>query len=255
MKTAIKILVCSFQCFALLSTTGSPAVAGEQPSQPDIVETAVSAGSFETLTAALTRAGLVEALKGRGPFTVFAPTDEAFAELPQGTVDNLLQPENVDRLKSILTYHVVSGEVSSRQAVALDSAETLNGQRVEIAFRDGRLSIGGAGVVKTDIEAENGIIHVIDTVLLPPEVIASRELISLAIERGVPLFNSGQRSACAAIYEVAARGLLDGFSDELDESMRSRLRAALDDIRSTHDAGRQAWILRHALDEVYQSLG
>ncbi len=242
-------------CLALAASASSPSAAGHHSkSESDIVDTAVAAGSFETLAAALTAAGLVEALKGDGPFTVFAPTDEAFARLPDGTVEKLLEPENLDRLREILTYHVVSGRVSARQAVALDSASTLNGQRVGIDLDDGQLKIGGARVVKTDVDASNGVIHVIDNVLLPPEKKPSRELIELAIERGVPLYNVGQSSACAAIYEVAANGLLSGYDGELSETSRSRLRSALSEIRSTRDTSRQAWILRRALDEVYRSL-
>lgn len=133
----------------------------------DIVETAVSAGSFKTLAAALTAAGLVETLKGQGPFTVFAPTDEAFAKLPDGTVKSLLQPENKQMLTSILTYHVVAGNVKAADVIKLSSAKTLNGQSVKIKVVGGNVLINGATVIKADITATNGTIHVIDTVLMP----------------------------------------------------------------------------------------
>jgi len=133
----------------------------------DIVETAVSAGSFKTLAAALTAAGLVETLKGQGPFTVFAPTDEAFAKLPDGTVKSLLQPENKQKLTSILTYHVVAGNVKAADVIKLSSAKTLNGQSVTIKVVGGNVLINGATVIKADITATNGTIHVIDTVLMP----------------------------------------------------------------------------------------
>jgi len=133
----------------------------------DIVETAVSAGSFKTLAAALTAAGLVETLKGQGPFTVFAPTDEAFAKLPDGTVKSLLQPENKQTLTSILTYHVVAGNVKAADVIKLSSAKTLNGQSVKIKVVGGNVLINGATVIKADITATNGTIHVIDTVLMP----------------------------------------------------------------------------------------
>lgn len=133
----------------------------------DIVDTAVSAGQFSTLAAALEAGDLVDTLKGDGPFTVFAPTDEAFAALPEGTLDSLLQPENREQLVSILTYHVVSGKVDSEAVTALDAAETLNGQSVSISSSYGNVQIGNATVVQADIEASNGIIHVIDAVLLP----------------------------------------------------------------------------------------
>ena len=133
----------------------------------DIVGTAVSAGSFKTLTAALEAAGLVETLKGNGPFTVFAPTDEAFAKLPDGTVKSLLKPENKQKLTSILTYHVVAGNVKAADVIKLSSAKTLNGQSVTIKVVKGKVLINGATVVKADIAATNGTIHVIDTVLMP----------------------------------------------------------------------------------------
>ncbi len=133
----------------------------------DIVDTAVEAGSFNTLAAALTAAGLVDTLKGEGPFTVFAPTDEAFAKLPEGTVENLLKPENKDQLVAVLTYHVVAGKVMAADVVKLDSATTVNGADVTIKASDEGVMVDGASVVTTDIKASNGVIHVIDTVILP----------------------------------------------------------------------------------------
>lgn len=136
-------------------------------SSVDIVDTAVDAGQFNTLAAALTAAGLVDTLKGEGPFTVFAPTDDAFAKLPAGTVENLLKPENREQLVSILTYHVVPGKVYAADVVKLTSAKTVNGSDVSIKVADGGVSVDNARVVTTDIKASNGVIHVIDTVILP----------------------------------------------------------------------------------------
>lgn len=133
----------------------------------DIVDTAVAAGKFNTLAAALTAADLVDTLKGDGPFTVFAPTDAAFAKLPEGTVENLLKPENREQLVSILTYHVVAGKVYAADVVKLTSATTVNGSDVSIKVADGGVSIDNANVIMTDIKASNGVIHVIDTVILP----------------------------------------------------------------------------------------
>jgi uncharacterized surface protein with fasciclin (FAS1) repeats len=133
----------------------------------DIVDTAVGAGSFNTLAAALKAGGLVETLKGSGPFTVFAPTDEAFAKLPEGTVESLLKPENKDKLVSILTYHVVPGKVKAADVVKLSEAKTVQGSSVKIVVSDGKVTVDGANVVKTDIHASNGVIHVIDAVILP----------------------------------------------------------------------------------------
>lgn len=133
----------------------------------DIIDTAVAAGSFKTLAAALTAAKLVETLKGAGPFTVFAPTDEAFAKLPQGTVESLLK--DISKLTSILTYHVVPGLVKASDVMGMDgkSAKTVNGAALTISTNDGVKLNGSANVVKTDIECTNGIIHVIDSVLIP----------------------------------------------------------------------------------------
>lgn len=133
----------------------------------DIVDTAVAAGSFSTLATALTAAGLVETLKGEGPFTVFAPTDEAFAKLPAGTVENLLKPENKAQLTGILTYHVVPGKVKAEDVVKLTEAKTVQGQSVKISVVQGEVSVDGAKVTATDIAASNGVIHVIDAVILP----------------------------------------------------------------------------------------
>ena len=140
--------------------------AGKAP-QTDIVDTAVAAGTFNTLATALKAAGLVDTLKGAGPFTVFAPTDEAFAKLPAGTVEDLLRPENKAKLVSILTYHVVSGAVSSGDVVKRTSAKTVQGQSVKISNKDGVVMIDNANVVKADVTASNGVIHVIDSVILP----------------------------------------------------------------------------------------
>jgi transforming growth factor-beta-induced protein len=135
----------------------------------DIVDTAVADGRFKTLAAALGAAGLVETLKGEGPFTVFAPTDDAFAKLPAGTVETLLKPENLEQLKSILLYHVVSGKVLADQVVTLESADTVLGKPVTIKVMDGKVYVNDSQVVLTDVLASNGVIHVIDSVLLPPQ--------------------------------------------------------------------------------------
>ncbi|KAB2646794.1 MAG: fasciclin domain-containing protein [Verrucomicrobia bacterium] len=132
----------------------------------NIVEVAAGAGQFKTLVAAVKAAGLAETLSGKGPFTVFAPTDEAFAKLPAGTVESLLKPENKEKLASILTYHVVAGKVMAADVKTM-SAKTVNGKEAAIKVDGGKVTIGAANVVKTDVAASNGVIHVIDTVLLP----------------------------------------------------------------------------------------
>lgn len=139
------------------------------PATEDIVGTALEAGSFNTLAAALKAAALVETLRGDGPFTVFAPTDEAFAALPRGTVEGLLKPENRDALRGVLTYHVVAGRVYADDAVGVGVAATVEGSDVRIRIKDGRLIVNDATVVSSDIETSNGVIHVIDRVILPPK--------------------------------------------------------------------------------------
>lgn len=152
--------------------------------ESDIVDTAVKAGSFKTLVAAVKAAGLVETLKGKGPFTVFAPTDEAFAKLPKGTVEDLLKPENKAKLVAILTYHVVAGKVMAADVVKLKSAKTVQGQEVAITVAKGTVSIDNAKVVKTDIGCSNGVIHVIDSVILPKAEEKTPDIVDTAVAAG-----------------------------------------------------------------------
>jgi uncharacterized surface protein with fasciclin (FAS1) repeats len=142
---------------------------GPEAEAKDIVDTAVAADDFKTLVAAVQAAGLVETLKGEGPFTVFAPTDAAFAKLPAGTLDELLKPESKDKLTSILTYHVVPGKVMAADVVKVDSAKTAQGAEVAITVEGANVKVNEANVTATDIECSNGVIHVIDAVILPPE--------------------------------------------------------------------------------------
>ena len=154
-----------------------------EPVLSDIVDTAVADGRFTTLAAALGAADLVETLKGEGPFTVFAPTDDAFAKLPEGTVESLLLPENLEQLKSILLYHVVSGKVLASDVVTLTSAETVLGEDVTIKVEDGKVFLNDTvEVIITDVEASNGVIHVIDSVLLPPAKLS--DIIDTAVADG-----------------------------------------------------------------------
>jgi len=161
LKTASFALILGVLASAIPATAGS--------AQKDIVETAIAAGTFNTLATALQAAGLTDTLKSRGPFTVFAPTDEAFSKLPAGTVESLLKPENKEKLKAILLYHVVSGDVTAAQVVKLSAAKTVNGQDLKLTVNDGTVMVNDAKVVKADVSASNGVIHVIDTVLLPKD--------------------------------------------------------------------------------------
>ncbi|MFN0101486.1 MAG: fasciclin domain-containing protein [Bryobacteraceae bacterium] len=151
----------------LLAATSAFAAPGSDGAKHDIVDTAVAAGSFKTLAAALQAAGLIDTLKGTGPFTVFAPTDDAFAKLPAGTVESLLMPENKAKLTAILTYHVVPGNVMAKQAMKLKAAKTVNGKELMLKVAGGTLMVDKAKVTKADIACTNGVIHVIDTVVLP----------------------------------------------------------------------------------------
>jgi len=163
MKT-IRILTLT----AIVAASSFVGVAHAEPKEKanDIVAVASGNGSFNTLVAAVKAAGLVETLQGPGPFTVFAPTDEAFAKLPNGTVEDLLKPENKAKLVSILTYHVVAGKVMAADVKTM-KAKTVNGQSLDVKVTDGAVTVDNAKVVKTDVAASNGIIHVIDTVVLP----------------------------------------------------------------------------------------
>jgi len=186
------------ECGSAMTQTVSLGALADKAGSADIIDTAVAAGSFKTLAAALTAAGLIETLKGEGPFTVFAPTDEAFAKLPKGTVESLLKPENKSELIAVLTYHVVPGKVMADKVTGLKFAETVNGQRVDIAVKDGTVMIDGATVIKADVAASNGVIHVIDRVILP----SSQNVVEVARENGF--------STLAAAIEAA--GLTETLS-------------------------------------------
>jgi uncharacterized surface protein with fasciclin (FAS1) repeats len=157
--------------FTSLALVGMLAAAPARAQESkNIVDTAVAAGSFNTLAKALKAADLVATLEGPGPFTVFAPTDEAFAKLPAGTLDNLLKPENKDKLRRILTYHVVAGDVRAADAAKLRSVKAVSGDTMTLTFRDGEVHVDDAAVTKADIAASNSVIHVIDSVILPKDI-------------------------------------------------------------------------------------
>lgn len=166
-RTKTITLIVAFTASLML---GSLAVAGGySKNKSDIVDTAVANGSFSTLAAALQAGDLVGTLKSDGPFTVFAPTDEAFAKLPEGTIDTLLKPENKDKLVEILTYHVVPGKVTASQVVNINSAEAVNGMALSIKVDEGSVFVNDAQVIATDVMASNGVIHVVDTVIIPKQ--------------------------------------------------------------------------------------
>jgi len=247
----------------------APRAAAQHPSRnaPTIPQVAKTAGQFTTLLAAVDAAGLTSTLLGRGPFTLFAPTDEAFKRLPGGTVAELLKPENREKLRTILTYHVVAGRVTAAQARSVRSAQTVADLEVRITDVNGELRINDATVRIADIPASNGLIHVIDRVLLPPDTRSGEStrdgsagntsggassLIDLAIDRGAPLYNDGQPASTVAIYEVAANALLSFSDRDVPDDAKRGLRAALRDSRGT--PRERAVVLRRALDSA-RSMG
>ena len=234
----------------------SPAMAGHHGEKKmDIVETAANAGTFNTLIAAAKAAGLVDALKGDGPITVFAPTDDAFSALPAGTIDSLLKPENKDQLATILKFHVIAGKIGSVALADGAILETLAGIDANISQTEGGFNIENARIVATDIDASNGIVHVIDRVILPPAQMSrsdSAKIIGMAIDRGVPMFNHGNAEGTAAVYTAATEKLIQfgGLSGE----ERARLRMGLKASDAARSASTSAWELRYALDDVNASL-
>jgi uncharacterized surface protein with fasciclin (FAS1) repeats len=253
MKTTMTLALLS-----LAATTNA-----QQTVSKNIVETAVAAGQFKTLAAALNQAGLIETLSNKGPFTVFAPTDKAFAKLPKGTVASLLKPENKAKLVAILTYHVLAGKVDATSAVKAGTAKTLEGSPVSVGIKAGQLLINESKVVANDIAASNGIIHIIDSVLLPPTDTKSkkmsprdilRTIVEDAITAGVPVFNKGQSAACIEIYRLAAFCVLKFGSGQLSAATQKALDETLKSLPETDNDYDKAWALRKALDKALRNL-
>ncbi|MEL7335354.1 MAG: fasciclin domain-containing protein, partial [Planctomycetota bacterium] len=223
----------------------------------DIVDTAVAAGSFKTLVAAAQAAGLVDALKGDGPLTVFAPTDDAFAKLPAGTVESLLKPENKGQLAAILKYHVVAGAVDSGAVVKLTSAKTLEGRSVNVSVQNGKVKINNANVVKVDIACSNGIVHVIDSVLLPPKSgnkvgqMMPTTMIESCVAKGAALYNAGHHHACADLYH---KTMTEMMSMPMTTGIKSHMKQVMRSASHQHDASQRAWTLRRGLDQMYTRL-
>ena len=225
------------------------------PATDNIPTIAAKAGQFGTLLAAAEAAGLVDALSGAGPLTVFAPTDEAFAKLPAGTVASLLKPENREKLAAILKYHVVPGRIYSDAAVAAKTAKTLQGQSLTIRVEGGTARINDAELMTTDIDASNGVIHVIDGVLLPPAkdklgAAEAKHLIEQTVARGSRMFNAGHHEGCATLYAETARKMIrDG--DHMPSTVMATLSTALQHAEQTHCPTQRSWTLRRSLDRAY----
>ena len=230
------------------------------PASDNLAETAEKAGKFATLLAAAKAAGLDEALANEKALTVFAPTDEAFAKLPEGTVETLLKPENKAQLAAILKYHVVPGRVYSSDALKAGEAKTLQGAEVKIAVRNGKAKVNNADLIATDVDASNGVIHIINAVLLPPEEDASnasndpRHQIEEAIRVGAPLFNAGHTDQCAKIYMTTVERLLSSDNHGMCSSTTKALETALHHAQESHCSNSRAWTMRRAMDQAYTAM-
>ncbi len=245
-----------------------------------IVETAVSSGQTNTLVKLLQAADLVEAVSAPGPLTILAPTDDAFAKLPPALVKKLLDPANQAMLQDILKYHVVVGKALAADVVKLKEIPTLAGPPIQVSMRNGGVYLNDSKVIATDIECSNGVIHLIDSVMLPPkkkkQVVTNSpkdrcrqamDLIVMAIDRGVPLYNHGQRRACADIYEVACQGLMMdltsacaacagkcSMSDEAMMTAKQAIEIGMEKIENENSSKARAWILRESMDDAYEAL-
>ncbi|MCP4080249.1 MAG: fasciclin domain-containing protein [Planctomycetaceae bacterium] len=227
------------------------------PALADIPTTAQSAGQFNTLLAAVGAAGLADVLAGDGPFTVFAPTDEAFAALPEGTVATLLKPENKQQLVDILKYHVISGRVYDTDAVAAKRAETLLGRGVNIGLNAEGITVNDAKIVARNIDASNGVIHVIDQVLIPSSL-SSQEVINTlnsAVERGAPVYNAGQHGQCCDIYMRTMSDIMAAGINNADARTMSMIQQTVNRAKNTHSMTERAWVLREGIDSLYARMG
>jgi len=233
----LPITILAVGALALGPRAQTPAEAAETKSAKDIVATAIGAGSFQTLVAAVQAAGLVETLQGKGPFTVFAPTDEAFAKLGKATIADLLKPENKAKLTAILTYHVVGAQLPAAQVVTQKEVTSVQGSPLAIVVDKAGVTVGTAKIVKTDVMAKNGVIHVIDSVLLPPENIVAtaakagkfKTLLAAATAAGLAdtLANDGPFTVFAPTDEAFAKLGKDTLADLLKPENKAKLAAIL----------------------------
>lgn len=219
---------------------------------------AKKAGKFNTLLAAAEAAGLVPALSGNDKLTVLAPTDEAFAKLPKGTIESLLRPVNKNQLQEILKTHVIKGSVLAGTALNAGAAKSINHQDLAFSIKDGLFKVNNATILTTDIKADNGIIHVIDAVILPKPGNAMKtkgdlsKMIKVAINKGVPVFNHGNPSKCSEIYSDCLQAMIG--SKALTNSTRQHLEMVMKQAKNTHCDSSRAWILRKGLDQAYMAL-
>ena len=230
----------------LLATTIGFAQAGDT-----IPELASSSGRLDTLVSVVKAADLAGALSSEGPFTVFAPTDEAFARLDAKTVNALLEEPGRNTLKRILTHHVVPGRLEARDLVEMDSVVTLAGTTIELSPFNGRLLVDTSVVETADINASNGVVHLIDRVLMPPpQAKPLEQLLFAAIDRGVPLYNDGSPEACCAVYATALEALVLSNGWNLSETRTANLKTAIDNANAMTDQRERAWTLRRIIDAL-----
>lgn len=225
------------------------------PTDKTIPGIADQAGTFKTLLAAVTTAELAQTLGSEGPFTVFAPSDDAFSKLPVGTVENLLKPEQRKTLVSILTYHVIPGRVYADEAIAAGSAKTLNGQPISIQLTAEGIQINNSTVTAADIQASNGVIHVIDNVLMPEtlDVARAQMILENAVSVGSQAFNHGDYHRCSEVYQEVCTQIVDDAS-ELPEEVSAVLQIALKRVKQLKSEREQSWTLRHGIDLAYFAL-
>lgn len=220
----------------------------------NIYATASASGNFKILLAAVDAAGLSEVLKAEGELTVLAPTDQAFGRLAPGTVEDLLKPENKQKLIDILKFHVISGVFKANDLFA-EELYTLQGQSLKTNVKDGQLFIDKAKIIANDISTSNGVIHVIDQVLLPQAEMANKEkmtkLIESAIEKGVRLYNSGEHQSCVDVYSLALESLLYWNQGTFNKDLKKSIKRALSESKNHHKADNNAWALRKLLNKAY----
>jgi transforming growth factor-beta-induced protein len=222
------------------------------PKLDSIPATAQATGKFNTLLAAVGAAGLADVLSGAGPFTVFAPTDEAFAALPEGTVESLLKPENKQKLVDVLKYHVVAGRVYDNDAVKAGSAPTLLGRSVDINVSAAGIQINDARILAKNIDCSNGVIHVIDSVLIPRSMSAASVMTTLtnAINKGVPVFNAGNHGQCCDIYMKSLESINAAGIEGADAHTMTLVSQTIEKARNTHGKSERAWVLRRGMDSL-----
>ncbi|MDA7882016.1 CIA30 family protein [Akkermansiaceae bacterium] len=224
----------------------------------DLAAVAKKAGNFKTLLAAVKAAGVSEILSSSSELTVLAPTDEAFAKLPQGTIESLLKPENKKKLQQILSLHVLKGRISAGDALNAKEAKAIWGGSLKFGIEGGKFRVNGATILVADVSADNGVIHVIDSVILPKQDDAQAskatpvELIEVAIDKGVPVFNKGNHRECADIYRDCMEMLIS--AENMDCKLVSAMEVLVKASEKVESDAKRAWMLRSGLDHVYHAL-